>query len=123
MLCNQIFGKRPHKLSKFYGTYYHALTTHLPEVNRMIAPSSLHTESEERIFSSIRGIVRSTSSRTMESIRDVGIVRYVKYKSSCRQTFETGLYNLLCLTFNWIYIYVILIYISPDSKLRNFSKR
>ena len=78
-LSVQIFGRRPHKLPKYYGTYYHALTTHLPQVNRMIAPSSLYTESEERIFSSIRGIVRSTSNRSMESIRDVGIVRYIEY--------------------------------------------
>ena len=75
ILCNQVFGKYP-KLTKFYGIYYHALTVHLAEVNRLIAPSSLYTESEERIFSAIRGIGRSASNRTPESIRDVGIVRY-----------------------------------------------
>ena len=91
MLCNQIFGKKPQQLSKFYGTYYHALTTHLSEVNRMIAPSSLYTESEERIFSSIRGIVRSTSSRSMESIRDVGIVRY-----ECRYIFKEHVRQCSC---------------------------
>ena len=53
----------------------------MPEVNRIIAPSSLYTESEERIFSAIRGIGRSTSNRTPESIRDVGIVRYSKSKN------------------------------------------
>ena len=75
ILCNQVFGKFP-KLTKFYGIYYHSLTVHLAEINRLIAPSSLYTESEERIFSAIRGIGRSTSNRTPESIRDVGIVRY-----------------------------------------------
>ena len=75
LLCNEIFGPKP-KLEKFYGIYYHSLTTRLPEVNRIIAPSSLFTESEERIFSSLRGIGKSTSSRTPDSIRDVGIVRY-----------------------------------------------
>ena len=74
MRCLQVFGRHP-KLTKFYGTYYHSLTTHLPEMKRLIAPSSLFTESEERIFSAIRGIVRSTSNRSKESIRDVGIVR------------------------------------------------
>lgn len=73
--CVQIFGETP-KIAKIYGIYYHSLTVHLPEVNRIIAPSSLHTESEERIFGSIRGIARSTSQRGAASVRDVGIVRY-----------------------------------------------
>lgn len=72
--CVDFFGKCP-KLTKFFGIYYHSLTTHLPEVARIIAPSSLYTESEERIFSAFRGITRSTSSRTGESVRDIGIIR------------------------------------------------
>lgn len=76
-ICNQVFSKRPKRMPKFYGVYYHSLTTHLPEVFRIIAPSSLYTENEERIFSVIRGIVKSTSNRSKESIRDVGIVRLI----------------------------------------------
>lgn len=74
--CVQIFGENP-KLNKFYGIYYHALTVHLADINRLIAPSSLYTESEERIFGTIRGITRSTSQRDAASVRDVGIVRFV----------------------------------------------
>ncbi|XP_066930982.1 uncharacterized protein [Clytia hemisphaerica] len=80
MSCNQIFGKNP-KLTKFYGTYYHALTTHLAEVYKLISPSSLYTESEERIFAIIRAIVKATSSRTKESIRDIGLIRYQTEKA------------------------------------------
>lgn len=74
MLCKQIFGKEP-ALSKFYGIYFHSLVVHMPEMNRLIAPSSINTENEERIFCSLRGIGRSTSDRKIESVRDVGIVR------------------------------------------------
>ena len=72
--CVQLFGLNP-KLRKIYGTYYHAIVTHLPEHSRIIAPSSLHTESEERIFNSLRGIGRDTTDRLQTSVRDVGIVR------------------------------------------------
>ena len=74
ILCNQLFGKKP-KITKFYGTYFHALTVHLAEVFRIIAPSSLYTESEERIFAIIRAIVKATSNRSKESARDVGLIR------------------------------------------------
>ena len=79
MRCIQIFGDSP-KLAKIYGIYFHAITTHLAEVCRIVSPSSLHTESEERIFGAIRGIARSTSQRGAESVRDVGIVRYINMK-------------------------------------------
>lgn len=72
--CVQIFVDNP-KLKKIYGTYFHAITIHLPEHARIIAPSSLYTESEERIFGQTRGIVRDTSQRTQQSVRDTGIVR------------------------------------------------
>ena len=75
MRCVQIFGENP-KIAKIYGIYFHAIKTHLPEVSRVVSPSSLHTESEERIFGAIRGIARSTSQRGAHSVRDVGIVRY-----------------------------------------------
>ena len=73
--CIQIFGPNP-KIGKVYGIYFHSIVAHLAEMSRLIAPSSLYTESEERIFRAIRGITRSTSNRSKESVRDVGIVRY-----------------------------------------------
>ena len=74
VLCKQVFGNAE-KLKKIYGIYLHALTVHLPEINRIIAPSSLYCESEERIFSNLRGIGKAASSRAVTSIRDVGIIR------------------------------------------------
>ena len=67
--CLQIFGENP-KLKKIYGIYYHAIVKHLAEVNRLIAPSSLYTESEERIFGTMRGIGRTTSLRSADFVRD-----------------------------------------------------
>ena len=72
--CQQVFGKSP-KLSKIYGIYYHSLTVHLPEHARIVAPSSLFTESEERIFNALRGIGKDVSNRYRESVKDMGIVR------------------------------------------------
>ena len=72
--CISVFGKNP-KLTKLYGQYFHSITTHLPEVARIISPSSLHTEQEERIFSALNGISASTSSRKLESLRDNNIIR------------------------------------------------
>ena len=54
---------------------YTTIVCHLADVSKLVAPSSLYTESEERIFSAFRGITRATSSRTQTSIRDVGIIR------------------------------------------------
>ena len=69
--------KKPAKISKkkLFGIYFHSLTCHLPEVARIIAPSSLHSENEERMFSDITDISRTTSSRTKTSVRDNAIVR------------------------------------------------
>ena len=77
VLMQSVLGKNPKAITreKLYGIYYHSLTTHLPEVSRIIAPSSLHTENEEMIFSKINQISLSTSSRSLESIRDNSILR------------------------------------------------
>ena len=74
--CLDVFGELP-KIGKVYGTYYDALIMHLPEHYRIIALSSLYTESEERIFNGVRGIGKDTTNRHRESVRDYGILRYV----------------------------------------------
>ena len=76
MLCTNMF-KKPHKISKqkLFGIYFHSLTTHLPEVARIISPSSMHAENEERIFSDLNSINLATSSRKNESVRDNSIIR------------------------------------------------
>lgn len=77
LILTQLFKNEPKKISKqkLFGIYFHSLTCHLPEVARIIAPSSLHSENEERMFSDITAISRTTSSRTDENIRDNAILR------------------------------------------------
>ena len=77
LLCMDVLGKKPKKITseKLYGIYFHAITSHLPQVARIISPSSLHTENEERLFSAINQISLSTSSRKSDSIRDNSIIR------------------------------------------------
>ena len=72
----QIFGKNP-TLEKLYGEYYHSIIQHMPDYSRIIAPSSLHTETEEQIFGAMRGIGLAASQRGAASVRDVGIIRFV----------------------------------------------
>ena len=77
MLCiNQLRGAvKKISVQKLFGVYFHSITSHLPQVARIIAPSSIHTEDEERMFSKINNISLNTSTRTSQSIRDNGIVR------------------------------------------------
>lgn len=77
LLCQKILPTHPKKVTnrKLYGIYFHSLTTHLPEMARIISPSSLHTENEEQLFSQIKNVSLSTSSRTLSSIRDNSILR------------------------------------------------
>ena len=76
ILCTSIF-QQPKKISceKLFGIYFHSLTSHLPELARIISPSSLHSENEERIFSDLNSINLATSSRKQENIRDNSIIR------------------------------------------------
>ena len=82
--CFSVFGEAP-KLPKLYGIYFHAITVHLPEVARIISPSSLDTENEERIFSILNSIGLTTSTRHAESIRDNGIIRLQAEKEFMEQ--------------------------------------
>ena len=54
MLCIQLFGvPKTMTTRKFFGRYFHSLTTHTPLFYRMIALWSLNTEGQERICLSI----------------------------------------------------------------------
>ncbi|CAH1264059.1 Hypp2835 [Branchiostoma lanceolatum] len=63
-MCLRKVIPKPRKLTHrcLYGSYYHSLVTHAPTVFRIVPLSSTHTESEERIFNKLRGIVRTTGS-------------------------------------------------------------
>ena len=47
---------------KFYGTYFHNITSHAPIQNRLISGRSANTEEQERIFNAITNITRTMSS-------------------------------------------------------------
>ncbi|KAI8486075.1 hypothetical protein Bbelb_361750 [Branchiostoma belcheri] len=61
-MCMRQVIPKPKKLTArcLYGIYFHTLTTHAPTVFRIVALSSAHTESEERVFNQLRGIHRTT---------------------------------------------------------------
>ena len=71
VLCYQVV-KSPKNLSfdKFYGQYYHALSTHAPQIMRVVAPSSTDAEEQERTFNSIKGICKATSSSRATQVID-----------------------------------------------------
>lgn len=64
MRCTILIGNSPKNLTsrKMYGRYWHSLTTHARIVYRIISLSSVHTEEEERTFSSIYNIATGTTS-------------------------------------------------------------
>ena len=87
-LLTIMFKESPSKITKekHFGVYFHSLTCHLPEISRIIPPSSMHCENEERMFSDITAISRSTSSRTCNNAilrlqAEMEFKRNDKYKS------------------------------------------
>lgn len=75
--CKRIIGGQPSKLTarKLYGRYWHANIVHSPIVYRLVALSSVHTEKQERLFSSLNSIARETSSRKPTHILTNSLVR------------------------------------------------
>ena len=60
---------------KLYGMYYHSITCHAPFTSRLISLSSVDTEEEEREFSTINSISKTTSNGHSEHIIPNCIVR------------------------------------------------
>ena len=62
MLCREVFSN-PQAVTrgKMFGRYFHAANYHAPLVNRIISPSSLYTELQERMFNKVKSITRTTS--------------------------------------------------------------
>ena len=71
ILCYQIV-KSPRNLSfgKFYGQYYHTLSTHAAQIMRVVAPSSTDAEKQEMTFNCIKGICKATSSSQATQVID-----------------------------------------------------
>ncbi|CAC5389541.1 unnamed protein product [Mytilus coruscus] len=66
---------------KFYGSHFHSLVVHLPEIYRIINTKSILAEQEERTFGSLRRLAEGTTNRKPGWIVDNTILRF-----NCQQT-------------------------------------
>lgn len=73
-----LVGKKPSKFqdTKFYGSHFHGLTSHLPEAYRLINTKSVLTEDEERSFGQLRRISENTSNRKPGEVIDNAVLRF-----------------------------------------------
>ena len=77
MRCKMLVGNKPKALTrrKFYGRYFHSFTLHAPLVYRITSLSSIHTEEEERTFSTVNSIANTTSCRRHDEIISPTLIR------------------------------------------------
>ncbi|KAI8481571.1 hypothetical protein Bbelb_406710 [Branchiostoma belcheri] len=75
MLLREVIGTVTRALTprKMYGTYYHSLSTHAPLLFRLSNLRSLNAESQERMFSKLKGIYAQSSRRPGED--GMGVLR------------------------------------------------
>ena len=55
---------------RFYGQYFHALSSNAAQIMRVVSPSSTDAEEQERTFNSIKGICKATSSGRSKEVID-----------------------------------------------------
>ena len=68
-LCaDQFSNPKTMSCRRMFGRYFHALTSHAPLLNRIISPSLLNTELEERMFGQCKAITRTTSNQHTNQI-------------------------------------------------------
>ena len=77
MLCREVIGFTLKKLTqKFYGSYYHNVTTHAAIQNLLVFVKSTHTEDQERMFNTITSIMKATSSQqSNHMISNITVIR------------------------------------------------
>lgn len=77
VLAKVIFGS-PKKMSarKFFGSHFHSIITHLPEIYRVFNTRTILTEQEERAFGDIRSISEKTTNRKQGQIIENCIIRF-----------------------------------------------
>ena len=83
MLAKTVIGI-PEKLTerKFYGSHFHSLVVHLPEIFRIISLRSILAEQEERSFGSLRKIALGTTNRKPGFVVDNTVLRFNKQQNS-----------------------------------------
>ena len=62
-LCTKLFTNTT-KISKqkMHGIYFNSLSVHLPQISRIVAPITMHSEEEERLFNTELQILQETIS-------------------------------------------------------------
>ena len=77
LACLKVVGA-PRKMNstKFYGSHFHCLVTHAPEVYRLLCLRSVIVEEEERSFGDLRSISKSTSNRQPEYTLQNAVLRF-----------------------------------------------
>ena len=67
--CTDVFQQLKHLTQeKFYGAYFHALTSHAAQQYEVVCLKSINTENEERIFETAKRIASTTSNRKPEQV-------------------------------------------------------
>ena len=63
ILCREVLSLTPNEMTtrKFYGTYFHDLTSHAPLQLRIVSGRTANAEEEERMFNTVKSITSSTS--------------------------------------------------------------
>ena len=64
ILCREVFAFKLNEMTtrKLYGNYFHDITSHAAMQHRLISGKSCNVEEQERVFSTITNITKSTSS-------------------------------------------------------------
>jgi len=77
LLCKTVMSN-PKKMTsrRFFGSHFHSLTTHAPEIERIICLRSILTEKEERTFGDLRAISEKTTNRQATGIVDNAVIRF-----------------------------------------------
>ena len=88
--CRNVIGV-PTKLTsrKFFGSHFHSLTVHAPEILRLFSLSSIVTEQEERCFGDLRRISENTTNRQAKYICENAVLRFTYHQSMKEDSFST----------------------------------
>ena len=70
MSCLIIRSQKNTTFERFYGKYFHALSSHTVQIMRVVSPNLTDAEEEERTFNFIKGIRKATSSGLSKEVID-----------------------------------------------------
>ena len=84
-MCNLIIRSLKNTtFERFYGQYFHALSSHAAQIMRVVSPSLTDAEEQERSFNSIKGICKATSSVRSKEVID-NVLVHIQAELQARQ--------------------------------------